>query len=207
MERTGEEPKWEWLNPETLSSRLTSASLYIAAYELLEDAIVERIRDFYMVGPTFEGIFKGSDHHKDYQSQVLSKSNKTNPLFASLEWLKECEAIGQEDLVAFEEGRALRNKLVHELPRVLTRGLPSELGARFSELISLLDKIERWWIVNVDMATDPRFREEEIDHRSIIPGRILALRAMFDVTSGSKAYLEEFLKHTSCAVEAATHKA
>lgn len=199
MERSGEEPKWEWLNPETLRSRLTSASLYIAAYELLEDAIVERIRDFYMVGSTYKDIiFKGSDHHKDYQSQVLSKSNRANPLFASLEWLKESEAIRQEDFVAFEEARALRNKLVHELPQVLTRGLPSELGARFSELISLLDKIERWWIVNVDMATDPKFREEEIDHRSVIPGRILALRAMLDVASGSTAYLDEFLKHTSC---------
>ncbi len=191
MERTDEEPKWEWLNPETLRSRLTNVSLYIAAYELLEDTIVERIRDFYMTGPTYKDIFKGSDHHKDYQSQVLSKSNKANPLFASLEWLKESEAIGQKDLVAFDEDRALRNKLVHELPQVLTKGLPSELGARFSELISLLDKIERWWIVNVDMAADPKFREEEIDHRSIIPGRILALRAMLDVASGSRTYLED----------------
>ncbi len=197
MERTDEEPKWEWLDPETLRSRLTSASLYIASYELLEDAIVERIRDFYMVSPTYKDIvFKGSDPHEDYQSQVLSKSNKANPLFASLEWLKESGAIDQENLAAFEGGRALRNKLVHELPQVLTRGLPSELGARFSELISLLDKIERWWIVNMDMATDPRFREEEIDHGSIIPGRILALRAMLDVASGSRVYLEEFLKRT-----------
>lgn len=143
MERTDEEPKWEWLNPETLRSRLTNVSLYIAAYELLEDTI------------------------------------------------KESEAIGQKDLVAFDEDRALRNKLVHELPQVLTKGLPSELGARFSELISLLDRIERWWIVNVDMAADPKFREEEIDHRSIIPGRILALHAMLDVASGSRTYLED----------------
>ncbi|HEV2224877.1 MAG TPA: hypothetical protein VGR84_17935 [Candidatus Acidoferrales bacterium] len=160
---------------------------------------MERIRDFYMVGPLYKNIlFKGRDPDKDYRSQVLSRSNKANPVFASLEWLKESEAIGQEDLVAFEECRALRNKLVHGLPQVLTSGLPCELGTRFSELISLLDKIERWWIVNVDMATDPKLCEEEIDHESIIPGRILALRAMLDVASSSRAYMEGFLEHTKC---------
>ncbi len=35
--------------------------------------------------------------------------------------------------------------------------LPAELPVRFAEMIALLTKIEKWWIINVDIATDPQF--------------------------------------------------
>lgn len=42
---------WEnFLNPEVLRPNLIMASLYIAAFEMLKDTIVERIRDFYITG-------------------------------------------------------------------------------------------------------------------------------------------------------------
>lgn len=42
---------WErFLNPETLRSNLIVASIFLAAYEILRQSIIERIRDFYIKG-------------------------------------------------------------------------------------------------------------------------------------------------------------
>lgn len=43
----------EFLNPEVMRSRLIAASIYIAGFEALKDAIVGRIRDFFC--SAFEG--------------------------------------------------------------------------------------------------------------------------------------------------------
>lgn len=79
-------------------------------------------------------------------------------------------------------------------------GLPSDLPARFSEMVSLLDKIERWWIVNVEITTDPQFDGQEIDEEGIIPGPIIGLRLMMDIALGSeedsRKYLDEFMRRT-----------
>jgi hypothetical protein len=45
--------KWEaFLDPDVLRGKLISASIYIAAYEMLKESIVGRIRNFYSTGFT-----------------------------------------------------------------------------------------------------------------------------------------------------------
>lgn len=42
--------RWEdFLNPDVLRPKLISASIYLAAFELLKDAIIERIEDFLQI--------------------------------------------------------------------------------------------------------------------------------------------------------------
>jgi hypothetical protein len=68
-------------------------------------------------------------------------------------------------------------------------------------MVTLLDKIERGWIVNVEIPTNPDFtsKEEDIDENGIIPGPIMSLRMMLDVALGSDEtasyYINEFKKH------------
>jgi hypothetical protein len=79
---------------------------------------------------------------------------------------------------------------------MLHQGLPSDLTVRFREMVSLLEKIERWWIVNVDI--DHALTTEE--EASIIPGPIVALQLLLAIGLGpekeSKKFLEEFIKLT-----------
>jgi hypothetical protein len=49
-----------------------------------------------------------------------------------------------------------------------------------------LNKIEKWWIINVDIATDPQFDGEHIDERGIIPGPIMPHQLMMDIALGSE---------------------
>jgi hypothetical protein len=186
---------WEnFLNPASLRANLIVASIYIAAYEILKDAIVDRIRDFFTNG------FDESGWRLDpkYQSQVLSTNR--SPVYASLAWLKERDAIDDADLVTFERVKELRNKLAHGLKGILYEGPPADFAERLSEMITLLDKIERWWIVNVEIATDPDLHDKEIDETMVIPGPTMWLRLLLDIALGSeeesKKYIDEFMKQT-----------
>jgi hypothetical protein len=79
-------------------------------------------------------------------------------VYASLEWLKESQVIDDADTAVFEKVKQCRNDFAHEIATVLM----GELPARFAEMMALLNKIEKWWIINVDIATDPqRVRRNE----------------------------------------------
>lgn len=193
-ERESTTPWESFLNPAALRPNLIAASIYIAAFELLKNAIVDRIRDFYTTG--FDQ--NGPRIAPEYQSEVLAKNR--SPVYASLEWLKESQAISDNDVAVFERVKKLRNDLADALTRMLVKGLPSDLATRFDEVVSLLDKIERWWIVHVEVPTDPQLHGEEIDEEGVIPGPIMGLRLMLDIALGSeeesKKYIDQFMKRT-----------
>jgi hypothetical protein len=182
---------WEdFLNPATLRTKLIIASMYIAAFELLKNAIVDRIKNFYTLGL--------DKFDSEYQSKVLSKNR--SPTHASLEWLKEAHAIDDSDVAVYERVKELRNELAHKLTGVLVQKLPAGLAERFAEMVCLLDKIERWWIVNVEASTNPQFDNEEIDPEGLIPGPVMGLQLMLTIALGpeeeSNKYFDEFIKQT-----------
>jgi len=180
---------WEaFLNPEILWPNLIIASVYVTTFEILKAGIVDRIRDFYTNG------FDENGWRVDpaYESTVLSKNRSL--VYASLEWLKEAKAIEDADLVAFDRAKSVRNELVHELHSALFRGLPLDLADRLKDMLVLLDKIERWWIVNLEIPTNPDLNEEEIDEQKIIPGPVMGLRILLDIALGSEEESKRYLK-------------
>jgi hypothetical protein len=190
------EVSWEtFLNPASLRSNLIIASIYVAAFEVLKTAIVGRIKDFFTNG--FDQ--NGPRISAEYQSDVLSKSR--SPVYASLQWLKESSAINDADIECFERVKKLRNELAHALTGMLFHGLPTEVAQRLSEMISLLDKIERWWIINAEIPVNPDLADKEIDEEQIIPGPIMGMRLLLDIAIGSeeesKRYFDEFKRRSS----------
>jgi hypothetical protein len=70
---------WErFLNPATLRSNLIVTSLFLSAFEILRESIVERIRDLYSIG------FDPSRPKPDpkYETEVLAKNRSA--VYASL---------------------------------------------------------------------------------------------------------------------------
>ena len=178
--------KWEkFLTPAIMQEKLVSASLYIAAYDLLKESIIGRIRSFYMVGFNEDGEIVG----EKYETAVAARNKSI--LYASLDWLRENDVIDKSDCEAFERIRKTRNLLAHELLAIVTAGKDSDHIARFEELVSLLRKIEVWWLVNVEIPVNPDFDGKEIDEDGIVPGPVLMLQMMLKVASGN----EELLKH------------
>jgi hypothetical protein len=198
MEKKVQESWERFLHPEALRTNLIVASLFISAFEMLKETIIERIKEFFCSGFDENGLIISPR----YQEKVLSKNRSR--LFASLQWLKEQQVINDNDITTFEQIKETRNQLAHEIPRLLSDGLPEEWPNRFSDLISLVGKIEQWWIVNVELPTNPDFSpEDEIDENGVIPGKIMTLRLMIDIALGtdeeSTQYYKEFMKNVETA--------
>ena len=133
-----------------------------------------------------------------------------SPIHASLDWLKEQGAIDDADLATFERVKRCRNTLAHELLSVLSsRGLPDDYGQCFADMVALLRKIEVWWIVNVEIPTNPDFDgSEEIDEDGIMPGPIMSMRLLMDIALGdekeARFYYDEFRKQAGGESASAT---
>ena len=187
---------WEdFLNPQVTRARLIAASIYIAAFEALKDSIVGRIRDFYWSG--FDD--SGDKTDPEYQSEVLARNR--SPVYASLDWLKEQGAIDAHDLATFENAKACRNILAHELLELLgSEGLPVNFDQCVTEIVVLLRKIEMWWIVNVEIPTNPEYDGVEVDEAKVLPGPVMSMQVLMDIALGdeerSRSYYDEFRRRT-----------
>lgn len=189
--------KWlKFLDPENLKENLIFSSLYIATYESFNDYIIEEVKFFYNTG-FINGEYIFSD---SYKSDVLSKDRSR--IKATLLWLKESEAIDDKDIEVFDELRKYRNKLAHELMNLLFEGLPEKLPDKFIELINLRVKIEKWWILNIeiptniDLVTHVKISDKDITTSSQIFNQII-----LDMLSGDEQkasyYQNEMKKHVA----------
>lgn len=183
--------RWEaFLDPDVLRGKLISASIYIAAYEMLKDSIIGRIRTFYSTGFTPEGPIIPPE----YEQEVLSRNR--SPLYASLAWLRDNVVIDEADLVKFEKVKACRNQLAHEMSSHALGALDVGYLEQLPALAALLKKIETWWILKVEIAVNPDMVGAEIDESEIASGASLLLQLMIEVALGdperSRFYIEEF---------------
>ena len=94
-----------FLSPSILRSNLIVIALYIAAFELLHDSIVERLREFY--GRPCDTTSKPVPG-PDYESEVLLERKKVLP--ASLAWLKKKDVIDETDIENFEKAKCATDR-------------------------------------------------------------------------------------------------
>jgi len=181
---------WEnFLNPDVQRSRLISSAIFIATFQSLKDSIIDRARGIFWCG------FRDNQEIFDpkYQSEVLSRNQ--SPLYASLDWLWEMNAIDANDIEAFNRVKGCRNHLAHELLNVVCgKGLPDDYSDRFKELAGLLRKIEVWWIRNMEDIG------EDVDESAIVPGRIINLDLLCGIAiEGDRSFYEYMRKQSIVA--------
>ena len=158
------EDRWErFLDPEIVKASLFLATMYITTFKILKNSIVDRIKHFYSIGWSEEGLTQSPEYH----TEVLGRN--ASPVYASLNWLHEHEAISEEDLKTFELLKKTRNLLAHQLFEVV-------------------------WVVNVEIPTNPDYSGTEIDEEGIVPGAILSLQMLLQVAGGSTELLEAWQK-------------
>lgn len=188
------EKQWEdLLTPAVLQERLVTASLYITAYEMLKESIMGRLKDFYCIGFTSDGLTTSPA----YERKVLALNKSA--LYASLSWLKDSQVIDAGDIELFEQLKLLRNSLAHELPEIVLTGKDVKLTSRMQEVMSLLQKIEVWWVLNVEIGTNPDFDGREINPDEITPGPVLIMQIMLEVLSGNETLKEHYKNAGSTA--------
>lgn len=180
-----------WLKlttPEVLSSNLIRAALFLVAWELLKSSLVGKLRAFFSTEYQ-DGEWKVSDA---YKTNVLARHK--NALTASCLWFKEMGALTDDDLRKLEEAREYRNAIAHNLPEFLgsfDRNIEDDQLTRVQEL---LVKVDRWWIREIELDTDPDYAGQEIPDEEISSGNMLMLSLIFDVLAGDHSYRDHLMQ-------------
>jgi hypothetical protein len=139
-------------NPEILKQNLIIASLFIAVFDNFKSSIIDKVKYFYL-----SGFKDGKEEFREYDIKVLSKvkTKKNRDIKATLLWLRESGAITNEDENKFEELTNMRNNLAHEMSKMLLEGFPEIIYDLYVDMINLFNKIERWWIIEIEIPINP----------------------------------------------------
>ncbi|MEZ4673909.1 MAG: hypothetical protein R2932_06650 [Caldilineaceae bacterium] len=163
------------MNPESLKNNIIVAAVYISAFEMLKDSIINRLVSMYVNSYDVDNgkIVESIDTVK-YENEILSLNKRKSPVYASLEWLKQNNAITEDDVKKFDTMRECRNALAHELHKHILEGLNYDVPSLLAEIVALLDKIETWWIRHFDLAVwaDANPHGDDIIDDEIVPGPI-----------------------------------
>ncbi|NRB24461.1 hypothetical protein [Shewanella sp.] len=174
----------DFFNPKVLRHQLISASLYVLFYESFKEELIDKLKFYYSLG---------SQETDDYKEDV--KSRNKSPIYATLDWFKYMGAIDEVDLQQFEKIKKCRNKLSHELHSLIgASGLPDDFDESFALLLSFKSKIYHWWIINVEVASDPEYMGKEINPDDFTHASTLMDKMMIDIALGTEEESNQYLK-------------
>lgn len=188
----------ELLNPEVFKSNLILSSTFIAYFENSTDYIIDQPRSFFCNAYDYE---KGDIIDPEYKKKVLSLDKK--PINASLLWFKEQGAIDDADIETFEILRRYRNKLSHELSKILfEEGLESSLfSENLAKLFSLRIKIEKWWFFYFEIEFTDIENADKLEHKDVTTGGEMIYQLFMDLLSDDSEranyYVNELKKRTA----------
>lgn len=173
----------ELLNPETFKSNLIFSSIFIAYFENSTDYIIDQPRTFFYNGYDSE---KGDIIDPDYKNKVLNLDKK--PINASLLWFKENGAIDDNDIEIFDGLRRYRNKLSHELPKILLEeGLEASVySENLAKLFSLRIKLEKWWFFYFEIEFTDIENAETLEEKDVTTGGEIIYQLFMDLLSDDK---------------------
>ena len=129
---------------------------------------------------------KGPKPSAEYESEVLALDPKgrNDALRGSIAWLRGMGVLTAEDEKAFRRVNDARNEIAHEMTAMVSGSKPSDFTNQFAAVMALVHKIEKWWIINVEISADPEFAGREIDEDGIVPGPVLVMQILGQVALG-----------------------
>jgi len=186
------------LTPEVFKTNLVLTSLFIAYFENTTDYIIDQPRSFFCHGFDPE---KGDIISTDYKTKVLNLDNK--PINASLKWFQNHNAIDEADIETFESLRRYRNKLSHELTKILLdEGLNSITYAEnLTKLFALRIKLEKWWFFWFEIEFTDIENPKQLNESDVTTGGQIIYQLFMDLLSDDKDkanfYVTELKKRLS----------
>ncbi len=182
------------LDTDVLRGNINLIAMYIMVYELLEDIIISKPKDFYTL---IEFDEEARQKYKDYVLSLYDKNaypninTKNKELIASLIWFKTADAIDDNDINIFAEARTLRNVITHEMISTITVGT-EKIVDQFVLMYRLFCKIEKWWILEYEVPISGQYKPEEIDEDGVMSGNMILLEIIIDIlVNNSNVHFKE----------------
>jgi hypothetical protein len=166
------------LNPEIVKNNLLFSSLYLLAYELLKNTLVDRIKSLYSYNRIEKDghfVFEEVEESEKYKEIIRKGKNRID---ASLNWFIENNVISENDKVKIESFKMQRDLIAHNFIELMADDNKNLDVSLFFELNKMLDKIERWWVINIDMTSDEAFDDfdyETLDEKEVLSGNMAVL--------------------------------
>lgn len=193
---------WDsFLDPDAVRMKLAYAGVFLVGSEMLKDAILRHPLDFFateFVAPDFK-----SRENAKYQAEVRDRDpeGKRDRLRGSLAFLEHLGALSAADISTYWRLNGIRNDLAHELSSLLMQGRAFTCKDCLPELVLLLRKIETWWWINVEAATDPDVSHLDFSSEDVLPGSVLMFEVLVNTATGddqaARAFYAEFRSRSS----------
>ncbi|WP_409500057.1 hypothetical protein ACJ7Z2_08940 [Mannheimia glucosida] len=189
---------WEkFLSSKELKGNLISISLFITTFELFKKRIIDMPVEFFSNG--FDKDKGWILSQEEYEKNILIKNK--NYLYGSLLWFKELNAIDQKDIDEFDKIRKHRNELAHDPFSFISESEKNLDVEKFSNLIDLLIKIEKWWFINFECEITPDIYTKSLKLDEVITPSQWQLKLLFDIALGNEPeenfYLNHFINNKS----------
>lgn len=184
------------LDENVLKTNVNFVALFLLNFECLKDYIVSQVRDFYndIYIENGELICKESEEYKN-KVRILDRQIDN----ASLKWFIEAGAVSEEDYEVYQKIRVRRNDMTHEFLKNLNNGFSEGDVLLFSSLLELYQKIDIWWINEIEVPTSAEEIPENYDKDGVCGGQAMLLSIINDIVLGNggekyKELLCEILK-------------
>lgn len=172
----------KFFDDKILSKNLALAALYLATFELLKSTIIVNIRSFFFRGENIDPAKKQPKAYLEemdkYFERYVNKSDRE--YLACCDWLVEMKSITEEDKELLIKIKKQRNDIAHELPYILIDPM-REIDVKHLDIArQYIDKIDCWWILNVDLACNPDFDNNvDVNESQIVSSRTIMLNHIF----------------------------
>jgi len=161
------------------------ASLFVTSFEMLKTTVQGKIRDFLCINAALndQGEFE-YEISDQYRYEILGrkiphidkrKTRDYHLFYSSCLWLKENSVITKEDINYLEQIRKHRNLIAHEPLRLLIDENANININLLKKSQQLLNKIERWWILEFEIQVNPDFDGKKINEGDVQSGMTIFL--------------------------------
>jgi len=178
------------MTPGLLRATLIRSSVYLTAYELLLQALIEQPLSFFADDFTAEGVPLISSAYREH---VLSMGK--HQYEASARWFQSLGVLTDSDFERLVEVRGHRNHVAHSLQKLITSADEDVNEALLLSIAELVSKIDRWWAIEIVDATSgehDHIRPEGREKAEVVSGRMVVLDVLISVALGDEGRVAEF---------------
>lgn len=175
-------------NSEKVKDNMIFFSMYLLLFENMKENCISRLKSFFEGIQTINGKVKLAISNEYKKIENKKFNGKKNIFLATMNWFVENGAINQEEFETLINIRNDRNKISHELLKLLYNDFDEVMVENFLKCIEIYKKIDNWWILNIEIPISGEYNFDEILEDQVISGNLLMISIVMENIYGSNTY-------------------